>query len=151
MNFGIDIDDLQLSILLYADDVALIAPDAESLQLMLNKLHEWSSKWRLSVNSDKTKIVHFRPSSVLRCNNLFSCGNLNIELTEKYKYLGLWFQEHLALKFATSELAKSASRALSVLYAKFKCVGGMAYDVYTKLYTSLVEPIIYYCSGIWGI
>ena len=109
MNFGIDIDDLQLSILLYADDVALIAPDAESLQLMLNKLHEWCSKWRLSVNSDKTKIVHFRPSSVLRCNNLFSCGNLNIELTEKYKYLGLWFQEHLALKFATSELAVSKS------------------------------------------
>ena len=124
-----------MSILLYADDVMLIAPNAESLQLMLNKLHEWCSKWRLSVNSDKTKIVHFRPSSVLRCNNLISCGNLNIELTDKYKYLGLWFQEHLDLKFATSELAKSASRALSVLYAKFKCAGDMAYDVYTKLYT----------------
>ena len=40
MNLGVDIDDLQLSILLYADDVGLIAPDAESLQLMLNKLHE---------------------------------------------------------------------------------------------------------------
>ena len=37
MGLGIDIDDLQLSILLYADDIALIAPDAESLQLMLNK------------------------------------------------------------------------------------------------------------------
>ena len=101
MNLGDDTDGLQLSILLYADDVALIAPDTESLQLMLNKLHEWCSKWRLSVNRDKTKIVHFRPSSVLRCNNLFSCGNLNTELTEKYKYLGLWVQEHLDLKFAT--------------------------------------------------
>ena len=27
----------------------------------------------------------------------------------------------------------------------------MAYDVYTKLYTSLVEPIIYHCLGIWGL
>ena len=74
-----------------------------------------------------------------------------LEKTEKYKYLGLWFQEHLDLKFATSELAKSASRALSVLYAKFKCAEGMSYDVYTKLYTSLVDPILYYCSGIWGL
>ena len=71
-----------------------------------------------------------------------------LEKTEKFKYLGLWFQEHLDLKSATSELA---SRALSVLYAKFKCAGGMSYDVYTKLYTSLVDPILYYCSGIWGL
>ena len=76
---------------------------------MLNKLNEWCSKWRLSINSDKTKIVHFRPASVVCCNDIFSCGHLNIEKTEKYKYFGLWFQEHLDLNFATSELAKSAS------------------------------------------
>ena len=33
----VDIDEVQISILLYADDVALIAPDADSLQIMLNK------------------------------------------------------------------------------------------------------------------
>ena len=60
MSLGIDIDDRQLSLLLYADDIALIAPDAQSLKLMLNKLNEWCSKWRLSINSDKTKIVHLR-------------------------------------------------------------------------------------------
>ena len=27
----------------------------------------------------------------------------------------------------------------------------MSYGVYTKLYTSLVEPILYYFSGIWGL
>ena len=89
--------------------------------------------------------------SVTRSNKVFECGDLNIELTDKYKYLGLWFQEHLDLKYATTELAKSAGRALSALYAKFKRSGGMAYDVFTKLYTSLVQPILYYCSGIWGL
>ena len=49
LNLGADIDELQLSILLYVDDVALIAPDADSLQLMLDKLSEWCSKWRLTV------------------------------------------------------------------------------------------------------
>ena len=60
--FDIDIDDQELSLLLYADDITLIPPDAKSLQLMLNKLNEWYSKWRLSVNSDKTKIDHLRPA-----------------------------------------------------------------------------------------
>ena len=69
MNLGVDIDELQLSILLYADDIALIAPDADSLQLMLDKLQDWCSRWRLTVNSDKTKIVHFRPLNVQTCNN----------------------------------------------------------------------------------
>ena len=140
---------------MYADDIALIDTDVDSLQLMLNKLHEWCSRWRLSVNSDKTKIVHFRPTTVQLCNKQFSCGNLNIELTDKYKYLGLWFQEHLDMKYANSELAKSASRALSVLFTKFKNseggVGAGAYDIYCKLFTSLAEPILFYCSGIWGL
>ena len=85
------------------------------------------------------------------CNKQFSCGNVTIEITDRYKYLGLWFQEHLDMKYATNELSKSASRALSVLYTKFKNTGGMAYDVYCKLYSSLVEPILFYCSGIWGL
>ena len=151
MNLDVDIDELQLSILLYADDVALIAPGADSLQLMLDKLNEWCCKWRLTVHNYKTKIVHFRPASVQLCNNQFSCGNASIQLTDKYKYLGLWLQEHLDMKYATSELAKSASRALSTLYAKFKNSGGIAYDVYYKLYTSLVQPILSYCSAIWGL
>ena len=33
LNCGINIDDIQLSILLYGDDIALIAPDENSLQL----------------------------------------------------------------------------------------------------------------------
>ena len=99
MNLGDDIDDYQLSIFMYPDNVALIAPDVESLQGMLTKLHDWCSKWRLSVNSEKTKIVHFRPIPTTRCNYKFSCGNVHIENTDKYKYLGLWFQENLDVKY----------------------------------------------------
>ena len=34
LNIGVDIDDLNVSILLYADDIALIAPDERSLKNM---------------------------------------------------------------------------------------------------------------------
>ena len=89
-------------------------------------------KWRLSVNRDQTK-VHSQPASVQLCNNQFSSGNISIQLINNYKYLALWFQEHLDLKFATSELEKSASRDLLALYAKFKNSGAMAYDVYYQI------------------
>lgn len=140
---GIELDVGQLSLLLYADDVVLIAPTEDSLQLMLNTLNDWCSKWRLLINTDKTKIIHFRPVSKEKCQFDFRCGDIAIEITDTYKYLGLWFHEHLDMKFAVNELAKSASRALSALYTKFLHVGGMDYNVFCKLYESLVEPVLF--------
>ena len=148
---GVDIDGEQLSLLLYADDVIFIAPTEQSLQRMLDTLNEWCQKWRLLINQDKTKVIHFRPSGKDRCNFEFTCGNKNLEITNTYKYLGMWFLEHLDMKFTVSELAKSASRALSALYTKFLNVGGMDYSVFSKLYESLVEPVLFYGAGIWGL
>ena len=76
---------------------------------------------------------------------------MNLAYAQSYKYLGLWFQENLVMKFATSELAKSASRALSALYTKYLHLGGMSYNTWKKLYESLVEPVLFYASGIWGM
>ena len=33
---------------------------------------------------------------------------------------------------------------------KYLYAGGMSYEVYTKLIESVVEPVLFYCSGIWG-
>lgn len=86
---GIDIDAGQLSILLYADDVVLVAPSETSLQRMLTVLSDWCKKWRLTVNRDKTKVIHFRPASTVRCQASFKCGNIDLDITDTYKYLGL--------------------------------------------------------------
>ena len=39
MNCGIDIDGLSLSILLYADDIFIMAPDEKKLQDMLDYIY----------------------------------------------------------------------------------------------------------------
>ncbi len=57
----------------------------------------------------------------------------------------------LDMKYAVSELAKSASRALSALYTKYLHLGGMTLRCFKKLYENLVEPVLFYASGIWGL
>ena len=47
-------------------------------------------------------------------------------------------------------VAQSAGRALGLLIAKFKSLGGMPFDVYSKLYDSLVWPVIAYGAALWG-
>ena len=45
--------------------------------------------------------------------------------------------------------AQSASRALGLLIAKYKLASGLPYTVYTKLYKSVVCPVIEYSASIW--
>ena len=151
LNCGIEMGDDQLALLLYTDDIVLIGPSEEALQLMLDKLQELCTKWRLTINKGKTKIVHFRPVAIQCTQFNFKCCDLVLDLTDTYKYLGLLFHEHLDMKFAINELAKSASRALSALYTKLLNIGGMDYDVFCKLYESLVEPVLFYGAGLWGL
>ena len=56
LNWEVNLDDTNtnISILLYADDIALIAPNEENLQTMLDCVNSWCLKWRMSLNENKT-------------------------------------------------------------------------------------------------
>ena len=87
----------------------------------------------MTVNKDKTKVIHFRNKNKTRSNFDFKCGHASIDFDSTYKYLGLHFNEYMDYKYTVREITKSASRALSAVYAKFISFGGMSYDVNTKL------------------
>lgn len=139
-----------LCVLCYADDLVCVAENEEDIQKMLNIIKSWCDKWSMAVNTKKTQIVHFRPGSISRTNHVFEYGEDTISVVEKYKYLGLVLNEYLDYDFTASVVAKSAGRALGLLIAKFKAYGGMHYDCFTKLYHSLVQPVIDYGAAIWG-
>ncbi len=65
-------------------------------------------------------------------------------------YLGLTLSEHLDYNVMVKVVAQSASRALGLLIAKYKSIGGMPYDFFTKLYDTIVHPVISYGAAIWG-
>ena len=54
---------LFLALLMFADDIALVAETEEDLLCMLNALHSWCECWLLHTNISKTKVVHFRQKS----------------------------------------------------------------------------------------
>ena len=70
LGLGIDINGTKICILLYADDMVLIANSEAQLQSMLNVMYQWCKKWRLRVNNNKTKIVHFRGKRIKQTTNL---------------------------------------------------------------------------------
>ena len=92
---GIDLRDMVVRILMYADDGALVARSMEDLQLMLDILHEYCSKWRLLVNVDKTEVMIFHRRSRIEMldNVVIRYGKEALRVVESFKYLGLVFHE----------------------------------------------------------
>ena len=76
--------------------------------------------------------------------------NCDIQTVDKYKYLGLWFNEHLDMTVMANEVARCAHRALGLLLAKVKAAGGIPLDIFTKLYCGCVQPVIDYGAAVWG-
>jgi len=136
--------------LFYADDIVILAENAADLQMQLDKVNQWCSKWRMELNQDKTKIIHFRPKTAKITSYKFTCGSIDLNSCSKYKYLGMYFNEFMDDCEIVKDVAKSASRALGGVICKFKNTGGLHYGTFTKLYECIVQPVMLYGAGLWG-
>lgn len=147
---GVKCGNEYVSVLLYADDICLLAENERDLQQMLDVLYTWCRKWMMNVNTKKSNIVHFRNGAKPKTDCVFKFGSDSLVMVPSYKYLGLILTEHLDYDVTAKMVAQSAGRALGLLIAKFKACGGMPYDVYTRLYDVLVQSVINYGAAIWG-
>ena len=147
---GIKIDEETVSILLYADDVVLIAESEADLQSMLDILGIWYKSNLLSINMSKSNIMHFRNPLASQSDVIFSVNQEVLSYTTQYKYLGVVLTEHLDYAITAKIIAQSANRALGLLIAKSKAFGGFQYGPFTKLYESIVCPVISYGAAVWA-
>ena len=57
---GLDVDMFKIFMLLYADDIIIFANTADELQNSLDMLVSYCKRWKLTINSSKTKVTIFR-------------------------------------------------------------------------------------------
>ena len=70
--------------LLYMDDVVLISNKAQEMQKMLDITNEISSRYRIVFGKEKSKVMKMGSSAQTE----LKLGDMEIEETDKYKYLG---------------------------------------------------------------
>ena len=94
LNKGIQIEDTNISLLLYADDIAIISDCAEHMKQILDTVSWWCTKWRLLINMKKSAVLHFRKKGH-RSDFMLKLNKNILQYSEEYKYLGLIFQEKI--------------------------------------------------------
>ena len=80
---GLDIDTFKLFLLLYADVIVIFANSSDHLQESLNLLSDYCSRWKLTVNVAKTKVMIFRKGGILPRNLAFYYNGQQLEIVKK--------------------------------------------------------------------
>lgn len=81
---------VKMFVILYADDTVLMSETPEGLQLMLDKFQEYCENWKLTVNTQKTKLVIFSKRKHNN-ENRFTLYNKELEIQDTFSYLGILF------------------------------------------------------------
>ncbi len=118
---GLTLQDKNIKILLYADDLVLLSSTPQGLQQHLDLLENYCQNWALAVNLKKTNIMVFQKKP--RCQEhryQFSLGSTALEHTMQYTYLGLIITASGSFSTAVNALKDKARRALYAIKKKFQ-------------------------------
>ena len=89
---GCFIKDIFLSVLLYADDVALLSPSLKGLQTLLCTCEIYCIDWDICFNAGKSKNMHFGKNTSNLATLYLNGGKL--EWVGRWKYLGVTLPSH---------------------------------------------------------
>ena len=139
-------DTVQISCLLYADDVVILSQTKTGLQNKLDRLCDCCNARGLQINRDKTKVI-ICTRTVPKSKLFFKCGNGITETTDCYKYLDIIFNKSGSFSNAQDHLAKQANKAVQALRRTFRNES-IRVDAITQLFDNLVLPILTYGSEV---
>lgn len=149
MCLPVEIRDIALFLIMYADDTVLFSETEQGLQNMLDCLQQYTSKWKLTVNVDKTKIVVFRKGGRLKNNYCWNYNNECIDIVENFNYLGITLNFNGSFHKTQSVLASQSRKAMYCLLSKMK---PLQLNVNTKLslFDTYIGSIVHYGCELWG-
>lgn len=138
-----------ISILLFADDVILLASSPKSLQRLLDGLASFCVQRQLAVNLGKTRVMIF---NCLKTSHLhFFFQGQEIEITSSYMYLEVkFFGPRFSMRLAIQSRVSKGMGSLAMLQKQ--CFRHHFQDTLSKLtlLDSLVRSTVLYGSMVWG-
>ncbi len=146
-----DHDNISCNVLAYADDIVLISETEQDLQRLIHIVNRWCAKYRLLVNIDKTKVVHYRKPNVNRTKVCFTWEGSQIGVVSGYKYLGVFLDEFLDFNVHCEAIHNSAGRALGAIISKFSYFRNIGFKTFDKLFASNVASVMSYGVSSIGL
>ena len=150
-------DDERLRAMFYADDIVLMAESAEHLQALINRVQDYSEKWRFKLNQCKSQVVVFNSTKQERVkyakafaltfkgdNNL---PRVPLKVVDHYKYLGVEMVTGATkFKMYKKRVAAKARTAFYSVRAMGVAAGYMSVAAGEQVWKSLVRSRLEYAA-----
>ncbi|KAL5255629.1 hypothetical protein ACHWQZ_G011010 [Mnemiopsis leidyi] len=133
-----------VTILDFADDLALLSNTIQEAQSLLNNLEVAAEKVGLSMNSSKTEFMTINIDSDKA--SIKSKGGHSIEHVDDFKYLGSYLADSKQDFNTRKGMAWTACMKLQKVWTS-----GISEHLKVKFFKACVEPVLLYGSETWTL
>ena len=146
---GLTLEEITVILLLFADDMVILAETPEDLKKSLNTLYEYCNKWSLEVNTEKTKVMVFRKRKVYNDPHRWYYGNDELCIVCEFNYLGVVLNYNGRFIKHSRMVTGKALKSLNVLMSNTRQVL-LSPKIACQLFDVFVGSVLMYGTEMWG-
>ena len=149
-------DSIESDILIFADDTSLLVSGkttddtARILNRDLGRINEWSVKWKVTFNADKSEEIIFFKSN-LKSNIPLVLNGEQVKRVDTHKHLGLYLTYNLDWSIQVHNVCLKANKKLAVLrsvkYLKRNTLD-LLYKITVRSCIDYALPVYYHCLRV---
>lgn len=151
---GVQLGEQLVQLLLYADDLTLVASSPGELQQLLDCLQDFCLEYQMVVNVSKCATVVFGRSRPARGRDFpvegWAYDGQPVPHASEFKYLGIVFHETKGVSACVEALQSAGLRAMWGMLGRCGDMELSSIEVQVQLFDSLVAPILGYCAEVWA-
>ena len=152
--FGVQIGEIRVPLLMYADDIVMLASTVSELTQMNAVATEYAFKYRFKHNGEKSAVMVFNADKKLReqvHKQVWTLSGERVEVRDRYRYLGVDVLEQVADWRAHVEqlITKATFRSNDLLWMCRRDAGIRPRSAAT-LWKAMVRPVLEYAAELWA-
>ena len=143
---GVSLGNANITYLLYADDLVLLAESADELQSAIFQLQHYASICHLTVNIQKTKCMIFYQGWCPQAE--FYYMGRRLETCNEFTYLGVIFTTRLSSSKHIDYIISKCNTRLGILFNKLP-LKDIPFSVVMNTFNVYILSVITYALPIW--
>lgn len=147
---GVNVGHLKVGMLMYADDIIMLAESRDTLQLMINRLQRYCQLWNLTVNLLKSQIMVFNRSGRTPNSEVWYFNREPIKVVKQYKYLGLLVTPNLNLNLHFTERRNVCKASTQSVWNEFFLKDEISFQQKMCLFNAATRAMYTSGAAIWG-
>ncbi|KAI8119954.1 RNA-directed DNA polymerase from mobile element jockey [Lucilia cuprina] len=148
---GLTVDGINIRLLMYADDIVILAEEVEVLQQMIKNLEEYCHLWGMEVNLSKSEIMIFRKSGRTSAKEIWNFnGQTVIIKVSEYKYLGIILTPKMSYSKHITQKNDAAKVCINLTWKNFVGNRNVSLKAKWKFFLAVCRSIQSYGAQVWG-